>query len=269
MIAAEALGIPMEKVSLGEGDTRYTPLDVGCFSSRTTYVQGQAVCRCAEKFKARLKKHVSILAGVAEEELVVENDLVYSKKNPQVKYTWSRIADDSQQIYKHEVFVSEEYVPDTNPGVAGVHFALVEVDTYTGMTKILDYLAVHDIGQAINREMCVAQIQGEVLMGAGAALLEHVVTKPNGHPMGSLKDYHLINSFEAPNVRVELIEDGKTEGPYGAKSIGEVCHTPVTAAVMGAVNDAPGSDMNQIPLTPDVICAYLAEREEKEREKKA
>lgn len=269
MIAAEALGIPMEKVSLGEGDTRYTPLDVGCFSSRTTYVQGQAVCRCAEKFKARLKKHVSILAGVTEEELVVENDLVYSKKNPQVKYTWSRIADDSQQIYKHEVFVSEEYVPDTNPGVAGVHFALVEVDTYTGMTKILDYLAVHDIGQAINREMCVAQIQGAVLMGAGAALLEHVVTKPNGHPMGSLKDYHLINSFEAPNVRVELIEDGKTEGPYGAKSIGEVCHTPVTAAVVGAVNDALGSDMNQIPLTPDVICAYLAEREEKEREKKA
>ena len=137
------------------------------------------------------------------------------------------------------------------------------------MTKILDYLAVHDIGQAINREMGVAQIQGAVLMGAGAALLEHVVTKPNGHPMGSLKDYHLINSFEAPNVRVELIEDGKTEGPYGAKSIGEVCHTPVTAAVVGAVNDALGSDMNQIPLTPDVICAYLAEREEKEREKKA
>ena len=55
----------------------------------------------------------------------------------------------------------------------------------------------------------------------------------------------------------------------GAKSIGEVCHTPVTAAVVGAVNDALGSDMNQIPLTPDVICAYLAEREEKEREKKA
>ena len=95
------------------------------------------------------KKYRFRINADGEEELVVENDLVYSKKNPQVKYTWSRIADDSQQIYKHEVFVSEEYVPDTNPGVAGVHFALVEVDTYTGMTKILDYLAVHDIGQAI------------------------------------------------------------------------------------------------------------------------
>lgn len=269
MIAAEALGIPMERVSLGEGDTRYTPLDVGCFSSRTTYVQGQAVCRCAERFKERLKEHVSILTGAPKEELVVENELVYWKKKPEISYTWSRIADESQQVYMHEVFVSEEYVPDTNPGVAGAHFAYVEVDTYTGMTKILDYLAVHDIGQAINREMCIAQTQGAVIMGAGAALLEHVVTKPNGQPMGSLKDYHLINCFEAPQVRVELIEDGGTEGPYGAKSIGEVCHTPVTAAVVGAVNDALGSDMNQIPLTPDVICKYLEKREEKEKEDRA
>lgn len=269
MIAAEALGIPMEQVSLGEGDTKYTPLDVGCFSSRTTYVQGQTVCLCAEKFKDRLKEDVSALSGLPVSELVVENNLVYGKYHPEVCYTWSRIADECQQKLKHEVFVSYEYVPDTNPGVAGAHFAMVEVDTFTGMTKILDYLAVHDIGQAINREMCVAQTQGAVIMGAGAALLEHVVTKVSGRPMGSLKDYHLINCFEAPDVRVELIEDGGTEGPYGAKSIGEVCHTPVTAAVVGAVNEALKSDMNQIPLTPDVICAYLDEQEKKEREKEA
>ncbi len=269
MIAAEALGIELEKVSLQEGDTQFTPLDVGCFSSRTTYVQGKAVCLCADKFKARLKDHVSRLAHVDAEDLVVENNLVYAKHEPEICYTWSQIADDSQQILKQEVFVSEEYIPDTNPGVAGAHFAMVEVDTYTGMTKILDYLAVHDIGQAINREMCIAQTQGAVLMGAGAALLEHVVTKPNGTPMGSLKDYHVINCFEAPAVRVELIEDGGNEGPYGAKSIGEVCHTPVAAAVVGAVNDALDSDMNHIPLTPDVITAYLNDRAANEKERNA
>ena len=62
---------------------------------------------------------------------------------------------------------------------------------------------------------------------------------------------------------MEFIEDRGTEGPYGAKSIGEVCHTPVTAAVVAAVNDALDSELNQIPLTPDVICAYLSKREEK------
>lgn len=263
MIAAEALDLPMEKVTVKEGDSQYTPLDVGCFSSRTTYVLGRAVVECAEVFKARMRRHVSQLSGVPEEDLAVEHETVHSVNGPELSCSWSQVADRSQQILKQEVFVSHEYIPDTNPGVAGAHFAMVEVDTYTGMTKVLDYLAVHDIGQAINREMCIAQIQGAVIMGSGAALTEHVITKNNGHPMGSMKDYHLINSFEAPAVRVELIEDGGTEGPYGAKSIGEVCHTPVTAAVVGAVNDALGSDLNRIPLNPDAITSYLQERMKK------
>lgn len=262
MIAAEELGIPYEMIQMGEGDSRYTPLDVGCFSSRTTFVQGRAVIECAKKFKARLLEDAAVLAKVPAEELVMEENVIRCKANPEIHFTWSEIADKAQQILKHEVFVSAEYVPDTNPGVCGAHFCMVEVDTYTGMTKILDYLAVHDIGQAINREICVAQTQGAVIMGSGAALSEHVVTRPNGRPAGSLKDYHVINAPEAPNVRVEFIEDRGTEGPYGAKSIGEVAHTPVTAAVVGAVNDALGSDINSIPLNPDRIVSYLRERME-------
>lgn len=99
----------------------------------------------------------------------MEENVIRCKANPEIHFTWSEIADKAQQILKHEVFVSAEYVPDTNPGVCGAHFCMVEVDTYTGMTKILDYLAVHDIGQAINREICVAQTQGAVIMGSGAA----------------------------------------------------------------------------------------------------
>ena len=212
MITAEALDLPLEKISLGEGDTRYTPLDVGCFSSRTTYVQGQAVILCAEALKKRIKEHAALLAGVGEEDLESGRERVFSRRDSSLSYSWSQIADASQQKLKKEVFVSTEYIPETNPGVAGAHYAMVEVDTYTGMTRLVDYLAVHDIGQAINREICVAQTQGAVLMGAGAALLEHVRTKPNGKHLGSIKDYHVINSFEAPNVRVEFIEDRGTEG---------------------------------------------------------
>ena len=261
MIAAEALGLQPEQVRILEGDTDFTPLDVGCFSSRTTYVLGRAVEDCAAKLKERMAQHISEYTGVPVEDLVVENQKVYSKKDPSISFTWSDVADISQQKIKREVFVSHEYIPTTNPGVAGAHFALVEVDTYTGMTRILDYLAVHDIGQAINREMCVAQTQGAVVMGAGAALSEHVLIRDNGVPSGSLKDYHVINSFEAPSVKVEFIEDGGTEGPYGSKSIGEVGHNPVSAAVMGAVNDALDSELNFIPLNPDAITKYLRSKE--------
>ncbi len=263
MIAAEELGIDIDKVVMGEGDTLYTPLDVGCFSSRTTFVQGRAVVECAKKLKGRILQDVSLLLGEAEESLAIEGDRVFVRDRQDRSYTWSQIADKAQQVLKHEIFVSYEYVPASNPGVAGAHFALVEVDTYTGMSKILDYLAVHDIGQAIDREICVAQTQGAVVMGSGAALMEHVITRADGRPASSLKDYHVINSFEAPDVKVEFIEGGGTDGPYGAKSIGEVCHTPVAAAVLNAVNDALDSDLGHIPLNPDAIAAYLSERMER------
>lgn len=257
MIAAEALGISTDMVKIGEGDTAKTPYDVGCFSSRTTYVQGKAVIECANKLKEKILENVSTYTGVATENLEMEGMNIRFKNNEREDMTWSDVFDFSLQKLREVIFVSIEHKPDSNPGVAGVHFALVEVDTYIGMTKILDYLAVHDIGRAINREICIAQTQGAVVMGSGAALSEHVMIRKNGVPSGSLKDYHVINAFEAPNVRVEFIEEGNTDGPFGAKSIGEVCHTPVTAAIIAGVNNALDSELNTIPLTPDVILEYL------------
>ncbi|MDD3253486.1 MAG: xanthine dehydrogenase family protein molybdopterin-binding subunit [Lachnospiraceae bacterium] len=262
MIAAEALGVMPEQVKIGEGDTDVTPLDLGCFSSRTTYVLGNTTIRCAEAMLASIIECTARYSGEKEEDLYIEDRVVYSRTNPDLHYTWSDVFDFSMQSLKQEVFVSEDYIPESNPGVCGVHFAEVEVDTYTGMTRIVDYLAVHDIGKAINPEICRAQTQGAVIMGSGAALTEHVLTRSNGKPSGSLKDYHLINSWEAPNVKVEFIEEGGDPGPYGAKSIGEVCHTPVAAAVMGAVNDALDSEIDTIPITPDVIMEYLHQKSE-------
>jgi xanthine dehydrogenase molybdenum-binding subunit len=84
--------------------------------------------------------------------------------------------------------------------------------------------------------------------------------KPNGMPISSLKDYHLINAFEAPPIRVEFIEDGQTGGPFGAKSIGEVSHVPVAPAVVGAVNEALQSELCDLPLSPDRIVALMQQR---------
>lgn len=262
MIAAEELGIGVDQVRIQEGDTAVTPQDfVGCFSSRTTYVMGRATQECARLLKEKIKEHFAAERHCDPADVRLAGMTVYSCKEPDVVYSWSDLVYASQQRYQHEIFASYEYVSTDNPGVCGGHFAYVEVDTYTGMVRILDYLAVQDIGQAINREICIAQTQGAAVMGSGAALTEHIHYRPNGVPFASLKDYHLLNAFEAPHVRVELIENGNTEGPYGAKTIGEVCHVPATAAVVGAVNDALQSDMNNIPLTPDKITAYLNQRE--------
>ncbi|MPN36643.1 Nicotinate dehydrogenase medium molybdopterin subunit [bioreactor metagenome] len=102
-------------------------------------------------------------------------------------------------------------------------------------------------------------------MGCGAALSEHMDTNPkNGKTTASMKDYHVRNTPDLLNIRVELIEDGGTQGPFGAKSIGEACYVPVAAAVAGAVNDALDSELSSFPLTPDTIVDLMIKREQHE-----
>lgn len=254
MIIAEVLGITPDMVQVGEGDTATTPFDYGCLSSRSTYVIGRAAEDCALLLLKRLKLVVTRIYGVPEEQLYVSNGAL----NADGKYwLYPQIVQESLSSLQEEISAVRQYINKTNPGVGGAHFAHVEVDTSTGNVRILEYLAIHDIGKAINPEMCRGQIQGAVLMGAGAALSEKVTVDNKGVGLASLGKYHILNLSEAPEIQVEFIEGGGTDGPFGCKSIGEVCHVPPTAAIVGAVNEALGSDMCQIPLNQDCICSWL------------
>ncbi len=260
MIAAETLGLDVDDIKIKEGDTDVTPFDFGCYSSRTTVTVGKATYGAAVALKERIKKHFADLEGVDINDVETEGKFVYCKSNREIGYPFTELVRKSQQLYQAEIFVTFNHTPTQNDIVAGTNFAYVEVDTYTGMTKVLDFVSVLDIGQAINREICVAQTQGAVQMSAGSALSEHIKYRKNGVPFGGLKDYHVFNSYEAPSVRVAFIEDGNCEGPYDSKSIGEACNVPPAAALMGAVNNALDSDISTIPMSPDVICEYLAKR---------
>lgn len=273
MIVAEVLGLTPEQVRVPEGDTSVTPFDYGCFSSRTTYVIGRAAENCARKLLDRLRQVASRLYGMPAARLIPRDGaLVLEEEKPAGsestvetavrRFLYPQLVQESHGKLQQEIFASEQYINQSNPGVTGAHFAQVEVDTATGVVKILDYLAVHDIGRAINPEICRGQVQGAVLMGAGAALSEEVTVDKRGRGTGSLGKYHLLNMPEAPEIQVEFVEDGGTDGPFGAKSIGEVCHVPVAAAIVGAVNQALGAELCHIPLNPDRIGAWLEEQEE-------
>ncbi len=257
MIVAEAMGLELKDVHMGEGDTHITPFDVGCFSSRTIYVLGRAAYEAAMGLRQRMKEHFSTLTKVAVEDVEMEGKTIFSKTQPEISYTFTQLVEQCQQVLKCNPFYSYEHIPTTNDLVAGAHFALLEVDTYTCFAKVLDYVAVHDVGQAINREMCIAQIQGAVTMAMGAVLYEHVGINTQGIPKGSLKDYHVVNAYEAPNVRVELIEIGTSHGPYNAKSIGEAAIVPAASAFLGAINDALDTELGTIPLIPDTLAQHL------------
>ena len=260
IIVAETLGVLPDSVYVKEGDTAVTPMDIGCFASRTTYVLGGAAEQCAKKMMELMLANVAQLENVDASELVIDNAKIRSRNNPELCYSYSEAAVDSFFKLNKELRVLHQTAATSNPSTVGVHFALVEVDTFTGMTKILEYLAIHDVGKVINRELCIGQVQGAVLMGAGAALMEKCDVKPDGAPTASLKDYHIFNAFEAPAVSVEFIEDGGTEGPYGAKSIGEIAHVPVAPTIVGAVNDALDIEICDMPLDPEKVVKLLRER---------
>lgn len=261
MIISEVLDVDMSRIKLGEADTDNTPLDYGCYSSRTVFVVGGTAKKCAEQLLDIIKTNISEINKIDKEDVVFENGSFYFMKDGnKEEYTYGRVAKESMAILRKEVISLEQFIETSNPGVTGTHFAEVEVDTYTGLVKILDYLAIHDIGKAINREICVAQTQGAVLMGGGAALVEEVITGTNGVATNSFKNYHLLNAYDAPKTKVEFIEDGQTNGPFGAKSIGEVSHVPVAAVIAGAVNNALGTDIGEIPINTDSIVRHMASR---------
>lgn len=263
MIVSEVLDLPLEKIQISEGDTAVTPHDVGCFASRTTYVIGRALFDCSEKLRDELLEACGRWYNTDSSELWVKDGEIRFPDGRAIPY--GDVAVWMLREEQRELWVNHQSQSQSNPGVTGAHFAWVEVDTCTGMVKLLDYLAVHDIGQAINREMCVAQIQGAVAMGCGAALSEHMDTNPkSGKTTATMKDYHVRNTPDLLDVRVELIEDGGTQGPFGAKSIGEACYAPVAAAVAGAVNDALDSELSSFPLTPDAIVDLMIKREQNE-----
>ena len=258
IILAEALGVDISRVTTSEADTAVTPLDPGCYSSRTTYVLGRAACECAAKMLELIKTQAGRILDLPPEHLVCENDEVYGIYHSSKRISWADVAEASMVKYNMDMRVSCNYINNSMPGVYGVHFAQVRVDTYTGFTDVIKYVAVQDIGQAINPTLVVAQVQGAVQQGIGTALSEEIrLDEKTGKSTDSLKDYHLINSAAMPQVQVILVENGGNHGPFGAKSLGEVSITPVAAAVINAVNHALGSDFSKLPVTQDKIIAYL------------
>lgn len=261
MIMGETMDMPTELIRMKEADTDHSPYDYGCFSSRSTFVVGRAVQECGKNLLRKVLNSAAQMLEVPEGELYTEKCTVRRKGHEEVCLTYEQISQWTILNLRQELFADSRFHNSTNPTVTGTHFAQVEVDTWTGLTKVLDYLALHDVGQAINPALCIAQAQGAVQMGCGAALREQLTIAPNGRGVNSLSKYHLMNAPDLPDIRVELIQSGLSEeGPYGAKSLGEVSMTPVAAVVAGAVNKALDADLQVLPMDQDRIVEYVTKR---------
>ncbi len=251
-IVAEVLDLSPDMIHVTEADSQTAPFDVGCVASRVTYVCGACALELAEKLKARFISQISQVTGEPEGKILLRDGTVIAGSGEQLTYgdMVCRIA----KTLRQEVGDYLHYAPDKNPASFGVHLAEVEVDTMTGLVRVTDFMAVHDVGKAINPKLLNGQIYGGVQMGIGMAISEELTYDEKGRPKNSsLSRYHMINAPDMPPVEVVLVEENEPGGPFGAKSIGEICTVPTSAAVVNAVNRALGTDLTDLPLVPERV----------------
>jgi len=257
-IVAEILDVDVSKIHVTEGDTKFSPYDLGSQASRVTYVCGACAKETALKLKELMLENAAKIYRVPKELIEMKGGYIRVKGDKESQRTYGEMAFEIQKLNKTELYVSHEYESKANPGSYAAHFAEVIVDTYIGLVTVNDYLAVHDIGKAINPGFVEGQILGGVQMGIGMALYEEIKFDAKGKPINdSFSKYHVVNAPDMPEVKVLLIEEGEDYGPYGAKSIGELCTVPVAPAIVNAVNDALGTKLSSLPLTPEKILAAI------------
>jgi xanthine dehydrogenase molybdenum-binding subunit len=258
IIVGEVLGLHPDLIAAGEADTSTTPFDYGTYGSRVTYVVGECARVVAGRVRDKLLTAAADLLKEPIERLKVADGAVHVLNDGERVIAYRDIARLSEMRHVPSIAASTTYYAVSNPASYSVQFAEVEVDTATGLTAVTDFLAVADVGRAINRGMVEGQYQGAVQMGIGYALYEHLDVDEHGRAgVDGFKNYHIVNAPDMPDVQVLMVEHEGDDGPFSAKSVGEIATVPTAPAVINAVNNALGTELSDLPLTPERILAAL------------
>jgi CO/xanthine dehydrogenase Mo-binding subunit len=258
-IIAEVLDISPARIVFCEVDTEICDYDLGTRASRMTYIAGEAVRRTAEKLKQQILVAASLELNLAVTDLFLKDGCVFRGDAREGSVSLGELAA-RETGRDRSLSATETYRAGANPGSYAAHFAEVEVDTLTGAVRVVDYLAVHDLGRAINPQLVEGQIHGGIQMGMGYALFEDIdIDVDNGRVKGDrFSRYHLANAPEMPPVKVLLVEKNEPTGPYGAKAVGEIATIPPAPAIVNAINHALDTNLTELPITPERIIDVLS-----------
>jgi CO/xanthine dehydrogenase Mo-binding subunit len=260
MIAAEALTTDLRNITMTLGDSDSAPYTGATGGSRAIYTLGAAVQRAAEDARAQILAIVADHLEANPDDLELLDGAVHVKGAPGHSVTLQEInAMTGGYEGKHEPVLGLGKSANKEFAVGCyVHLAHVRVDPETGEVKVLDYLAIHDVGCAINPAEVAGQIHGGVTQGLGWALYEQMVYDEAGALVsGSLMDYALQTASMVPAIQCGVVGIPSIEGPLGAKGIGEPPIVPPAAAICNAIYDAAGIRLNEIPATPERVYSLL------------
>lgn len=262
-IAAEVLECPLDNITTLSADTDWSPYDSGSYASSTTYVTGKATEKCALELRGKICALGAKLLGCDKAQVSFDGRevCVEEGENAGKTISLSDIATASMNGNSIELQATVTHSSEISPPPYMVGAAEIEVDTETGEVTLLDYAAAVDCGTPINPNLTRVQAEGGIAQGIGMTLTESVTYDDRGYPMeNSLFQYKIPARVDIGKIRVEFENSYEGEGPFGAKSIGEVVINTPLPAISDAIRNAVGKRFYELPITPEKIAMAAMEQ---------
>jgi putative selenate reductase molybdopterin-binding subunit len=256
-VAAEALGVPMEKIIPYSSDTDMTPFDPGAYASSTTYISGRAVEKAALLVKQQIAEVGARMLEEKLEDVVLHGGKVCANDGRFVTYEQVCLSSLYQKD-QFQIMATASHVSYDSPPPFAAVFVEVEVDTETGLVRVLKVVEAVDCGQVVNPQMAEGQVEGAAIQSVGYALYERMPFDGEGRPQfRSFRDYTIATATDVPEIVTILVPTHEPTGPFGAKAIAEIPINGPAPAIANAVFQATGGRVRELPLTPERVLAAL------------
>lgn len=261
-IAAEVLGVDETEVLVYSSDTDLTPFDVGAYASSTTYLSGEASRRAALAVAEQIREIASEMMESHPDPatLVLKDKAVVAPDGSRV--TLGEVGLRSlYQANQRQVAATGSAISHKSPPPFSAHFVEVTVDIQTGQVRVVKYVAAVDCGTAINPKLAEGQVEGSVLNGISYALTEEYQFDDKGRMRNTgFNDYKIFGTQDTPEIQTILVPTWEETGPYGAKSVSEICINGALPAISNAIYDAVGVRLREGPFTPDRVLAAIRQK---------
>ena len=266
-VVAEQLGLRPSDVRLVTADTDTTPVDLGSYSSRVTFMAGNAALQAARRMRDLLVEAVAERMGVhgAQSEIQVRDGRIgdFGFEEACVIGTTRYGALSTSGSYRPPRIGGPFKGNGVGPSPAYSYSACVvdvDADARTGLVGVRKVWIAHDVGRAINPLLVIGQVEGSVYMALGEALMEEQAYRKGRHKWPSMLEYKSPTFLDTPEIETFIVETVDPEGPYGAKEAGQGPLLPVLPALVSAVHDALGVWVDEVPVTPEKVLRALDAR---------
>jgi len=283
-ITAEELGVPLDYVRVVSSDTDQVPVDLGAYSSRETFMVGNACVQAAQRLKRLIQEAVAAKWETKPGAVGLAGGWAFDTADTARRMLVTEAINLAEAMHGPLASVGSYNTPkdvhgDYRGGTIGAspaysftaHVAEVEVELETGVVRVEKIWVAHDCGRALNPVLVEGQIEGSAYMGFAEALMEQQVFKTADqgreglHHCPSLLDYKIPTSLDTPELEALIVESIDPEGPYGAKEAGEGPLHPSIPAIANAIFDATGARIDRIPFDPPRVWRALAGTTARER----